>query len=233
MRLNFYGFDRGLEPQPPRRLRLAHPSELQRGALHRGEGRSGRRGRPAVTRGAILASMASPAALHQYSFADYLALEEASNTKHEFLDGEIYAMAGGSRRHAALAVAAAASLLVQLRGGPCRVYSSDLRVRAVPSGLTTYPDVTVVCGPDQVDPRAPRRSPTRGSSSRSPPGAPKPMTEARSSITIGGFPRCRRWSCSPIACPRSRSGNAGLTERGDLESPVPAPSQRSRLCPSA
>jgi len=109
---------------------------------------------PAVTSGAILASMASPAALHQYSFADYLALEEASNTKHEFLDGEIYAMAGGSRRHAALAVAAAAALLVQLRGGPCRVYSSDLRVRAVPSGLTTYPDVTVVCGPDEVDPES-------------------------------------------------------------------------------
>lgn len=91
---------------------------------------------------------------HQYTFADYLSLEEASNTKHEFLDGEIYAMAGGTRRHAALAVAAASALLIQLRGGPCRVYSSDLRVRAAPSGLATYPDVTVVCGPDEADPES-------------------------------------------------------------------------------
>lgn len=47
--------------------------------------------------------MAGPVALHRYRFADYLALEEASNTKHEFLSGEIYAMACGTPEHAALA----------------------------------------------------------------------------------------------------------------------------------
>jgi len=91
-------------------------------------------------------------ALHRHSYRDYLALEEASNTKHEFLDGEIYAMAGGTPEHAALAVAVSTALLEQLRGGPCRVFSSDLRIRLLATGLSTYPDVTVVCGPLERDP---------------------------------------------------------------------------------
>ena len=99
--------------------------------------------------------MATPATLHRYSFADYLALEEASNTKHEFLNGEIYGMAGGTPEHAALPVAVSAALLAQLRGGPCRVYSSDLRVRVLATGLTTYPDVAVVCGELEQDPESP------------------------------------------------------------------------------
>ncbi|MGH9390658.1 MAG: Uma2 family endonuclease, partial [Vicinamibacteria bacterium] len=90
------------------------------------------------------------------TYADYLAHEEASNVKHEYLDGEIYAMAGGSPpEHASLAVAIASSLRNQLEGGPCRVFSSDLRVRVAESGLTTYPDVSVVCGPLQRDNESP------------------------------------------------------------------------------
>lgn len=91
--------------------------------------------------------------LHRYTFAEYLALEASSTVRHEFLAGEIYAMAGGTPQHAALAVAVSAALLTQLRGGPCRVHSSDLRVRALATGLTTYPDVTVVCGPYETDPQ--------------------------------------------------------------------------------
>jgi Uma2 family endonuclease len=98
--------------------------------------------------------MVSSTVLHGYSFADYLALEEASNTKHEFLNGEIYAMAGGTPEHAALAVATSAALLAQLAGGPCRVYSSDLRVRVLATGLATSPDVTVVCGAMKRDPES-------------------------------------------------------------------------------
>ena len=71
--------------------------------------------------------------------------------RHEFLAGEIYAVAGGTPAHAALAMAVGASLLAQVRGGPCRVHSSDLRVRVLETGLTTYPDVTVVCGPCLAD----------------------------------------------------------------------------------
>ncbi len=99
--------------------------------------------------------MVAPATLHRYRFADYLALEQSSNTKHEFLHGEIYGMAGGTPEHAALAVAVSTALLSQLRGGPCRVYSSDLRIRVLTTGLATYPDVTVVCGALERDPESP------------------------------------------------------------------------------
>ncbi|HEY7375387.1 MAG TPA: Uma2 family endonuclease [Polyangia bacterium] len=96
--------------------------------------------------------MGAPAHLHGYTFKEYLDLESASNVKHEFLDGEIYAMAGGSPRHAALTLAVGGALLAQLRGGPCRAFSSDLRIRVAETGLATYPDVTVVCGPLTADP---------------------------------------------------------------------------------
>jgi Uma2 family endonuclease len=91
---------------------------------------------------------------HRYSFAEYLELEESSNVKHEYLAGEIYAMAGGTPDHAALAMNFGAALLERLRGQPCRVFSSDLRVRVLATGLATYPDVTVVCGPLQRDPES-------------------------------------------------------------------------------
>jgi Uma2 family endonuclease len=93
-----------------------------------------------------------PALLHKlnYTHAEYLGFEASSNVKHEFLDGQIYAMAGGTPEHAALAAAAITLLGPQLRGGECRPYNSDLRVRT-PTGLTTYPDVTIICGPRQLD----------------------------------------------------------------------------------
>jgi Uma2 family endonuclease len=93
-----------------------------------------------------------PVGRHHHRYADYLALEEVSNVKHEYLDGEIYAMAGGTPDHAALAMAVGAALVGQLGGKACRVFSSDLRVRVLATGLATYPDVTVVCGPLERDP---------------------------------------------------------------------------------
>lgn len=95
--------------------------------------------------------MGMPARLHSYSFKDYLVVEEMSGVKHEYLDGEIYAMAGGSIAHAALTAAAVQALGSQL-SGRCRAYSSDLRIRVTATGLATYPDVTLVCGPIQTDP---------------------------------------------------------------------------------
>ncbi len=88
----------------------------------------------------------------RYSFREYLMVEQGSTIKHEFLDGEIYAMAGGTPEHAAIAANVIAALHGQLVGGPCRVFSSDLRVRVLATGLTTYPDVTVVCGARETDP---------------------------------------------------------------------------------
>jgi Uma2 family endonuclease len=86
-----------------------------------------------------------------YSFREYLAHEEASNTKHEYLDGQIYAMAGGTPEHSALIASVTTHLSNQVRGGPCRVHMSDLRVRILETGLATYPDVAVICGAWQRD----------------------------------------------------------------------------------
>lgn len=82
---------------------------------------------------------------HAYEYADYVALEAHSPVKHEFFAGEIYAMAGGTPRHAALA-AATLHLLTSLLPKGCRAYTSDLRVRVPATGLSTYPDGAVVCG---------------------------------------------------------------------------------------
>jgi Uma2 family endonuclease len=95
--------------------------------------------------------MGVAARLHHHSFQDYLAVEEISSVRHEFLDGEIYAMAGGSIAHAALSAATTAALQAQL-AGRCRIFSSDLRIRCLATGLACYPDVTAVCGEVAADP---------------------------------------------------------------------------------
>jgi Uma2 family endonuclease len=92
-----------------------------------------------------MCAVSQPATYHSYTYRDYLTVEEGSTVKHEFFNGEIYALAGGTPEHAALAMAIGASLLTQLKGS-CRVYGADLRIRVLASGLATYPDVSVVCG---------------------------------------------------------------------------------------
>jgi len=90
-------------------------------------------------------------------YAEYLAFEEQSDEKHEFLDGEVIAMAGGTPEHSALAMALGAELRNALGDRPCRVFSSDLRIHIQATGLTTYPDVSVVCSNlerDAEDPHA-------------------------------------------------------------------------------
>lgn len=89
---------------------------------------------------------------HRYTFDDYLSVEVSSIVRHEFFAGEIHARDGGTPQHAALAAAITAALISATRGGPCRVHSSDLRIRVTETGLATYPDVTVVCGPYESDP---------------------------------------------------------------------------------
>lgn len=84
--------------------------------------------------------------LHRYTYADYVALERDSSTKHEFFDGEIYAMAGGSEEHSALAAEIVRALGNAVSDRPCRVHTSDLRVYVEASGLATFPDGSVICG---------------------------------------------------------------------------------------
>ena len=89
------------------------------------------------------------------TYAEYLAAEAASEIRHEFLDSEVWAMARGTPEHAALAAALIGALGAALRGKPCRVYTSDLRVRILATGLSTYPDVSVVCGGVETAPDDP------------------------------------------------------------------------------
>ena len=77
---------------------------------------------------------------------DYLALDRAANYKSEFVDGEMYAMSGGTLRHANLAFSIGAELWLQLKGRKCRVFNSDARVRASEGKAYFYPDISVVCG---------------------------------------------------------------------------------------
>ncbi len=91
--------------------------------------------------------MAPPALpVAQMTYAEYVASEAVSPVKREYVRGQVYAMAGGSVEHAALALAIAGELREALRGKPCRVYGSDLRVRILDTDMATYPDATVVCG---------------------------------------------------------------------------------------
>jgi Uma2 family endonuclease len=80
---------------------------------------------------------------------EYLALESASETRHEFVDGAIVAMAGGRPPHNALAVSIGAALHALVQGRSCAVLSSDQRVHVPATGLYTYPDITVACGERQ------------------------------------------------------------------------------------
>jgi Uma2 family endonuclease len=99
-------------------------------------------------------SMALPSTLPTFSHDEYLAFERDSDRKHEYLDGLIYAMAGSSPEHSTISVNIAEIVTRQLRGTPCRPFSSDMRVRCIPlapqakgrQGLFAYPDFIVVCG---------------------------------------------------------------------------------------
>ena len=90
----------------------------------------------------------------QYTLAEYLAREETAVYKSEFYRGQIFAMSGGSPEHNTVGGNVFAALRGRLRGSPCRPFNSDQRIRIPANGLTTYPDVAVVCGELQRDPLA-------------------------------------------------------------------------------
>ena len=93
--------------------------------------------------------MGEPRTIHEYTYAEYIALERVSPERHEFIDGEIYAMAGGSEEHSALAMMVNALLVVSVRP-PCRVHGSDLRIYVESGrGAALFPDGSVICGPLQ------------------------------------------------------------------------------------
>lgn len=97
----------------------------------------------------------SQAKLHRYTYADYVGVEMTSSTKHEFLEGEIYAMAGGTEDHSALAAEVVRVLGNALGDRPCRVHTANLRVYVESCGLATFPDASVICGPLRKHPPGP------------------------------------------------------------------------------
>ena len=101
---------------------------------------------------------------YRFTVEEYLAFERASDERHEYLDGVIYAMAGSaspqamageSEDHGTICMNLNGVLFAQLCSTPCRAFSKDMKVRCGPyrphtrGGLYAYPDLVVVCGPRQ------------------------------------------------------------------------------------
>lgn len=92
--------------------------------------------------------------------AEYLAIENAAEFKSEFYDGVMYPlhrdpvtnMAGASRPHNEVKENLIGELFARFRGGPCRTYSSDQRVRLTATGMYAYPDIVIVCGRPEIAP---------------------------------------------------------------------------------
>lgn len=83
----------------------------------------------------------------EYRFEDYLAVErESTDVRHEYLQGQVFAMAGGSYEHNLITANLARRLGNQLEGGPCAVLSSDMRMRIEAADACAYPDVSVLRG---------------------------------------------------------------------------------------
>ncbi len=85
-------------------------------------------------------------ALKTISPNEYLRRERAAQTKSEFFQGEMFAMAGGSATHSLISANFLGEVRQALKQKNCVAYNSDLRVKVSPSGLYTYPDATIVCG---------------------------------------------------------------------------------------
>ena len=83
---------------------------------------------------------------------EYVRLEDASTERHEYVASRVYAMTGGSARHNAIALNVVDAVRSAARGGPCRAFASDLRLR-VATDAFYYPDVMAICGPVDMEAR--------------------------------------------------------------------------------
>lgn len=96
-----------------------------------------------------------------YTIEEYVQIEQESELlKHEYVNGQIRAMSGGSHEHSRMPIALAVQLSQQLKGRPCEVCSADARIRIKAANVITYPDLSVFCADvkdvanDTVDPYA-------------------------------------------------------------------------------
>jgi Uma2 family endonuclease len=101
--------------------------------------------------------MSLPQSQIRYTEDQYLSIERESEERHEYLDGQIYAMAGESPQHGDICTNLTGGLWNQLIGTPCRLWTKDTKVRSGPmpkrrhsiKGLYSYPDAIIVCGKPQ------------------------------------------------------------------------------------
>jgi Uma2 family endonuclease len=91
--------------------------------------------------------MGLPAGKTTFSAEDYLAWEPAQLDRHEYVDGEVFAMAGAEDRHVTVSMNIAFALRQHLSGSPCRTYMSDMRLQVAAANSYFYPDVLVTCSP--------------------------------------------------------------------------------------
>jgi Uma2 family endonuclease len=150
------------------------------------------------------------------SVVDYLAFEESSAVRHEFVAGEIHAMGGASRAHNRLSLNLATAFQAKLRGGPCEVFMNDFKVRleVAREEFFYYPDVVVSCHPRDIEKyflRSPtlvvevlspstetidrREKPITGRHRRSRNTSSSPRNAAKSRYSVA--PRAGRARCSP------------------------------------
>lgn len=99
--------------------------------------------------------MAEPARKVHLSYQDLLALEKETGLRHEYVNGEAWAMAGGTITHSAIMGNLYVAFRNALRGRPCRPYNSEYKIRIPETGLATYPDVSIICGPAIEEPGFP------------------------------------------------------------------------------
>ena len=91
----------------------------------------------------------------RYTVEEYFQIDEAAETRHEYVDGHIVDMAGGTDRHSQINVNLIGLLWTKLRGKPCQARGGDLRVRYGRKSRYGYPDALIFCGPAEFDPKAP------------------------------------------------------------------------------
>jgi Uma2 family endonuclease len=96
--------------------------------------------------------MAVPQEKSFVSPEEYLRLERAADYKSEYYAGEIFSMAGGSPTHSVIIASATGELRNLLKGHRCAPYDSNLRIFVASTGLYTYPDISVICGPLELVP---------------------------------------------------------------------------------
>ncbi len=82
---------------------------------------------------------------------EYLEFERASEIRHEYFRGEVFAMSGASRNHNRLTVNLAGEFHAALKQSPCEIFASDMRVKVSATGLYTYPDIVGTCEQPQFE----------------------------------------------------------------------------------